>query len=143
MRVVPQSHLEGLLPHAATFARNNMLTRGQEVQFDFKQEETVPIILRPGEMSLHHLRIIHGSLPNYSHKKRVGFVIRYIAPSVKQIEQRPKAILARGCDMHNNFEMVEPPCECLMEESIIEHQKLAREFLEQVALSSSYRQQSQ
>ena len=34
--------------------------------------------LRPGEMSLHHPNIIHGSNPNRSGEKRIGFIIRFV-----------------------------------------------------------------
>lgn len=37
-----------------------------------------------GQMSLHHVKLIHGSPPNKSDKRRYGFAIRYVAPHVKQ-----------------------------------------------------------
>ena len=34
------------------------------------------ITLRPGEMSLHHVRLAHGSPANQSNDRRIGFAIR-------------------------------------------------------------------
>jgi non-heme Fe2+,alpha-ketoglutarate-dependent halogenase len=34
------------------------------------------ITLRPGEMSLHYVPLVHGSPPNPSNDRRVGFAIR-------------------------------------------------------------------
>jgi len=44
------------------------------------------ITLRPGEMSLHHLRLVHGSPPNPSNARRIGFVIRHIPTDVVQLD---------------------------------------------------------
>ena len=42
--------------------------------------------LRPGEMSLHHVRLVHGSPPNASGgDRRIGYAIRYIPTSVSQV----------------------------------------------------------
>src|SRR5262249_50698551 len=39
--------------------------------------EVVDVTLRAGEMSLHDADILHGSGPNRSGQKRVGFVVRF------------------------------------------------------------------
>ena len=36
-------------------------------------------------MSLHHVRLIHGSEPNPSGQRRIGFAIRYIPTYVRQV----------------------------------------------------------
>ena len=41
--------------------------------------------LAAGEMSLHHVRLIHGSDPNPSDDRRIGFAIRYIPTYVRQV----------------------------------------------------------
>ena len=61
MQVVPGSHLRGQLQHQDTFADNNMLSRGQEIAVNVENEEVESIVLEPGQMSLHHVRIFHGS----------------------------------------------------------------------------------
>ena len=64
MEVVPGSHLRGQVSHHDTFGDENMLSRGQEVAVDISREKTEAIELEAGQMSLHHVRIFHGSKPN-------------------------------------------------------------------------------
>jgi hypothetical protein len=85
MRVVPGSHLKDQLPHKDTFAANNLLTRGQEVQVEVNEQDAVNILLQPGEFSLHHVRIVHGSEPNRADYRRIGYAIRYLPTYVKQV----------------------------------------------------------
>ena len=42
-------------------------------------------MLQPGEMSLHHVLIVHGSEPNTRRSPRIGFAIRYVPTDVRQI----------------------------------------------------------
>jgi non-haem Fe2+, alpha-ketoglutarate-dependent halogenase len=136
MRVVPKSHQGKIMIHEETFATNNMLTRGQAISSNF--DEAIPLVLNQGQMSIHHIRIIHGSKPNKTAQKRVGFVVRYINPSVKQIGQRPKAILVCGENRYDNYEIVEPPFSSFsINEVVANHEQVAVEFLNQVA--SSYK----
>ncbi|MBD2385855.1 phytanoyl-CoA dioxygenase family protein [Cylindrospermum sp. FACHB-282] len=128
--VVVGSHLNGILPNIETFAKDNLLTHEQAIPLDVKSQEATnliinPVILNPGEMSLHNVRTIHGSKPNNSDEKRVGFGVRYTVPSVKDIGRRPKAILARGYDSYNNFDLVEPPVDRSIEESLRAYRELA------------------
>jgi hypothetical protein len=44
----------------------------------------VDVELKPGEMSLHHLNLLHASNPNRSDRKRVGLVIRYATPALER-----------------------------------------------------------
>src|SRR5713101_2272333 len=104
MRVVPGTHLVDL-PHVDTFAENNMLSRGQEVAVDLGDRGWVELTLQAGEASLHHVGIVHGSEPNRSDGRRVGFAIRYMAPNVKQtLAVSDGATLVRGIDPCNHFE---------------------------------------
>ena len=104
MQVVPGTHLLDQIPHKDTFSKDNLLTRGQEVAVDVDPAKAVSINLHPGEMSLHHVRIIHGSPPNTSSQRRIGFAIRYIPTYVRQIEGDDSATLVRGVDTFNTFE---------------------------------------
>ena len=61
-------------------------------------ENTVDCILNPGEMSLHHVKLVHGSEPNRSNDRRIGLAIRYIPTDVKQLKVRDLATLVRGVD---------------------------------------------
>lgn len=104
MEVIPGTHLMDQIPHRDTFAKNNLLTRGQEIAVEVDEAQAVPIELQPGEMSLHHVRIIHGSKPNLSPRRRIGFAIRYIPTSVRQLQGRDSATLVRGEDAYRTFE---------------------------------------
>ena len=85
MRMVPGTHAAPLVDHVDTFGEDNMLTRGQTVP-DVDEDATVPVPLKPGQLSLHHPRVVHGSGPNWSGKRRVGFAIQsYITPAVEQV----------------------------------------------------------
>ena len=103
MAVIPGSHAMEQIPHRDTYSKNNLLTRGQEVAVKVNENESVTLELEPGEMSLHHVRIIHGSPPNNSDNRRIGFAIRYIPTYVKQIEGDDSATLVRGEDTFKTF----------------------------------------
>ncbi|MFI4988068.1 MAG: phytanoyl-CoA dioxygenase family protein [Alphaproteobacteria bacterium] len=109
MEYIPGSHKLDQIPHRDTFAKNNLLTRGQEVAVEVDQAARRVITLRPGEMSLHHVRLVHGSPPNLSDDRRIGFAIRYIPTSVAQIAGEDSACLVRGEDRYRHFELEPRP----------------------------------
>jgi len=109
MRVVPGTHLGGMLPQNETYAPDNALSRGQEIAVEVDESQAVDICLQPGEMSLHHIGIVHGSQVNRSSKPRIGIAVRYITPQVKQDGERSLAMLVRGRDDYGHFERVDPP----------------------------------
>jgi non-heme Fe2+,alpha-ketoglutarate-dependent halogenase len=104
MRVIPKSHGWGQLGHTDTFAEGNLLSRGQEIAVEVDEAQAVDIELQPGEMSLHHVLIAHGSEPNRSDMRRIGFTIRYIPTYVRQRGPRTTATLVRGVDTYGNFD---------------------------------------
>jgi non-haem Fe2+, alpha-ketoglutarate-dependent halogenase len=75
------------------------------VEVDRSQRQI--ITLRPGEMSLHHVRLVHGSPPNLSNDRRIGFAIRYIPTMVAQLAGNDSATLVRGEDRYHHF-VLEP-----------------------------------
>lgn len=109
MRVVPETHKQALLPQTETYAPDNALTRGQEIAVNVDESRAVNISLRPGEMSLHHVLIVHGSKANTSDKSRIGIAVRYVSPEVKQDGERPLAMLVRGKDNCGNFDLLDAP----------------------------------
>ena len=128
MQMLPGSHLLDQLPHVDTFAENNLLTRGQEVQVEVDESKTVDIPLKPGEMSLHHVRIVHGSGPNRTNTRRIGLAIRYVPTYVSQISgARDYATLVRGEDTHHNFVLEPAPKVDFGEEEMALHAKIAEE----------------
>ncbi|MGD9536013.1 MAG: phytanoyl-CoA dioxygenase family protein [Alphaproteobacteria bacterium] len=121
MRVIPGSHLGEQIPHRETFAPNNMLTRGQEVMVEVDERQAVDLVLAPGEMSLHHVKLVHGSGPNLSDDRRIGFAVRYIPPHVRQLVDRDSALLVRGVDEHHHFDHERPPRADLDAEALAQH----------------------
>ncbi|MEZ5935732.1 MAG: phytanoyl-CoA dioxygenase family protein [Alphaproteobacteria bacterium] len=110
MRFVPGSHKMEVAPHNDTFAEDNMLTRGQEISVEVDEKDAVDIELAPGEMSLHHVKLIHGSNANRSDDRRIGFAIRYIPAYVRQVVgDKDSAVLVRGTDDEGNFELETSP----------------------------------
>ena len=108
MRVVPGTHTLQQLPHRDTFAPDNLLSRGQEIAVDVEESEAVDIVLAPGQMSLHHVLLVHGSEPNRGAQRRIGFAIRYLPTYVKQLAGvTDSATLVRGTDEYGHF-LLEP-----------------------------------
>lgn len=110
MRVVPQTHTHKQLPHRDTYASDNLLSRGQEIAVSVDESRAVDIVLAPGQMSLHHVLLIHGSEPNSSEHRRIGFAIRYLPTYIKQLAGVPdSATLVRGTDEYGNFSLEPAP----------------------------------
>jgi non-heme Fe2+,alpha-ketoglutarate-dependent halogenase len=109
MQVIPGSHKLDQIPHRDTFGKDNLLSRGQEVAVEVDERQAVRLDLQPGEMSLHHVRLVHGSPPNPSDDRRIGFAIRYVPTYIRQIAGEDSATLVRGVDEHGNFELEPAP----------------------------------
>ena len=119
MRVIPGSHT-AQEPHRDTFAKENILSRGQEVVTGIDEGRAVDIILAPGQMSLHHGRVIHGSAPNSSTDRRIGFNVQYVPTHVKQVVAgQDSAMLVRGVDEYKHFEVEHGPTADLTPDAIV------------------------
>lgn len=109
MRVIPGTQ-HRQVAHNDTFAEANLLSRGQEIAMEVDESKAVDVILAPGEMSLHHVLLCHGSEPNRADHRRIGFAIRYISADVYQTAGvRESATVVRGTDKKNHFEHEVPP----------------------------------
>ncbi len=124
MRVVPGSH-QTQVAHRDTFDTNNLLTRGQEVMVDVEEASAVDLILAPGEMSLHHVLLVHGSEPNRSDDRRIGFAIRYIPTHVRQVAgAQDSAVLVRGVDDFKHFSPERAPAYDFAPEAVAHHREV-------------------
>ena len=121
---IPGSHKLDQIPHRDTFAKHNLLTRGQEVMVEVDRSRRRIITLRPGEMSLHHVRLVHGSPPNPSNDRRIGFAIRYIPTMVAQLVGEDSATLVRGKDRHHHFVSEPQPTRDLDPEFVALHRTI-------------------
>ena len=96
MAMIPGSHKQNILSHQDTFEENNILTRGQVVE-NFDAKKAVNLILKPGEMSIHHGAVIHGSKPNKSKQRRIGFALQsYCSHGINQIRGKNIWMQIRG-----------------------------------------------
>jgi non-haem Fe2+, alpha-ketoglutarate-dependent halogenase len=125
MQVMPGTHTMDQLPHRDTFDKHNLLTRGQEIEVQVDPSKAVILTLQPGEMSLHHVRLVHGSPANPSDDRRIGFAIRYIPTRVSQTAGEDSATLVRGEDHFHHFELEAQPDRELAPEFLALHKKIA------------------
>jgi non-heme Fe2+,alpha-ketoglutarate-dependent halogenase len=110
LRVVPGSHRRALVAHTVDHHEHNLLATGLNVAAEVDQATAVDVSLRAGEMSFHHVDIIHGSGPNRSNDPRIGFAIRYTTPEVSQLRPHHEVVQARGVDRSCHYRVrVDPP----------------------------------
>ncbi len=122
VRIVPGSHHSGQLPHSDHRDSNLMLSRGQTVSADIDPALATPIVLSPGEFSLHHTLAIHASDPNTGGDDRIGIGISYIPTRVRHIgPTRLSATLVRGKDTYNHFDLEPRPISDLHPDAIAAH----------------------
>jgi chlorinating enzyme len=106
MRVIPGSHKQGLLDHTTAGDEANLLRRGEQIT-TVDESEAVDVVLQPGEMSLHHSTIVHGSKPNTSGEPRIGFIVRFVT---NQITDQAKAMMrVRGAADCSHLILAQPP----------------------------------
>jgi ectoine hydroxylase-related dioxygenase (phytanoyl-CoA dioxygenase family) len=108
MRVIPGSHRQGVVAHGESNRAGNLLSINQEVEADVDDKQAVDLVLKAGQISIHHGHLIHGSNPNGSQRRRCGLTIRFCPPHVKPIGENSlntpwPAVLARGEDPFKNF----------------------------------------
>lgn len=104
MQVIPGSHQIDQLPHVDTFHKDNLLSRGQEIAVEVDRSKAVGLALHAGEMSLHHIKLVHGSDANCTADRRIGLAIRYIPTYVRQTKVRDAAMRVRGTDKFQHFD---------------------------------------
>jgi non-heme Fe2+,alpha-ketoglutarate-dependent halogenase len=128
MRVIPGTHTSPQLEHEDTFDDHNLLTRGQKLKQDPDAAKAVDLVLQPGEISLHQLMLVHGSEPNRTDDRRIGLVIRYIAPNVSQKGGIPdSAMLVRGKDTYGNFNHERAPAADMHPDAVAHHAEIMKQ----------------
>lgn len=129
LQVIPGSH-RSQLRHVDSGDAANMLAGRETIGEAFDRSGAVAIELRPGEMSLHHLMLVHGSAVNRSDRRRSGFAIRYVAAATPQVrEPRGTATLVRGRD-HGTFDLEQAPARDLDPAALRRHGAIARRSME-------------
>lgn len=108
LRVVPRSQDEDR-PHVNRPSPDHMLATGMQMAQQPEEEHIVDIELDPGEMSLHHVNLVHGSSPNHSREKRLGYAIRYVAADVVQALPHHPVLLAQGQHSGGSYTLWQEP----------------------------------
>lgn len=141
LKVVPGSHRKEQIPHVETFSPDNMLSRGQEIAVKVDPQEARTLELHPGQMSLHHVLLVHGSEPNPSGRRRIGFAIRYMPTHVRQVGPRPDPTwLVRGTDDFRHFPEAPRPAFDLAPEAVAFHANaIAGKDVQSDAIAASQR----
>ena len=119
MRMWTGSHKDNFKNHKDTFDEDNLLTRGQTIE-NVPVKDTIPIILKPGQLSIHHPMTVHGSGPNLSKSRRIGFAIQsYIGTNVEQILGKTYVQLAKGRDEFKYHEYVSRPAKLMDKKNLL------------------------
>lgn len=95
MRVIPGTQtldLKELIPNQDVESVLGSHTPEEYVD----ESKAVDLILGPGDVSVHHPNIIHGSEPNHSDQPRIGLTIRYIPTTTKILWEQWQTYLLRG-----------------------------------------------
>ncbi|HWA91132.1 MAG TPA: phytanoyl-CoA dioxygenase family protein [Rhizomicrobium sp.] len=125
VRMLTGTHRQSL-PHTDTRDPKNLLGRRERVASDVDDSAAVDVVLAPGEASLHDALILHGSNPNRSESRRIGFSVRYIPASLRHVgEGRNSATLVRGRD-HGTFDLEQKPESEFAPEAVARHSDVLR-----------------
>ena len=103
VRVIPGTHKGEEFVHEETYAADNLLSRGQSLG-DIDETKAADLVLRAGQFSIHHEKLIHGSEPNRSDYRRMGMSFIYIPTHVHSSIGRRTALLVRGQDRHGHWD---------------------------------------
>jgi non-heme Fe2+,alpha-ketoglutarate-dependent halogenase len=78
LRVAPGTHRRGLVPHVERPDSDNLTAMGTTAVA--RIDDACDVVMRAGEMSLHHPLLLHSSRPNRSAEPRIGFSATYGPP---------------------------------------------------------------
>jgi hypothetical protein len=116
LRVVPRSHRLGLVPHANLPNPDNLTSYGTTAQIEI--ESPCDVVMRAGEMSLHHPLVLHASNPNRTDEPRIGFSATYSATPLPDSLTAVAWVRGRG-PAHPNE--AKPPRYASLEEAVAAH----------------------
>jgi len=95
------------------------------------EARAVNVELEPGQISLHHVRTVHGSLPNRGRERRIGFSIQPFIPTyVRQTRGEDAAMLVRGEDRYRHFRLARRPMRDMDPEDVAFRRRVREEVAE-------------
>lgn len=105
LRVIPGSHRQEL--HEIRTVADDANVLGSEIDAAVDESQAVDLALSPGDVEVHHPRILHASNANTSPMRRCGLTIRYIPTSTRITSEEqpfPSALLLRGRAGVNSYQ---------------------------------------
>jgi ectoine hydroxylase-related dioxygenase (phytanoyl-CoA dioxygenase family) len=115
LRVIPGSHADRALHDHLHEDRSDLTLNQRLAPGTFDESTAVDLVLRPGQMSLHDVYMIHGAKANLSQRRRTGVALRYM-PSTSLFDRQLRPVdgqsgvpvnfakrplwLVRGVDRH-------------------------------------------
>lgn len=81
LRVIPGSHTGRVHALRANSSVDNVL--GFEADVEIDESQAVDVVLRAGDVEVHHPGILHSSAANRSSRRRCGLTIRYVPTSTR------------------------------------------------------------
>lgn len=105
LMVIPGSHKGRIYNH-----HQNGIFVGAVTDQDFDDDDAVPIQVKAGGISIHHVRTLHGSYPNVSSKSRRLFLLMYCAADAWPLGNVPQWEV-----FNRNLLRGEPNCEVRVE----------------------------
>jgi ectoine hydroxylase-related dioxygenase (phytanoyl-CoA dioxygenase family) len=90
MRFIPRSHLREKLYRHHTDGRENLVLNQTVDEDEYDAATAVDVILEPGQVSLHDVRLIHGSAANDSNRRRAALIMRYMPATSKFLREMPE-----------------------------------------------------
>jgi ectoine hydroxylase-related dioxygenase (phytanoyl-CoA dioxygenase family) len=97
------------LTHGKSARQGNLLSIDQQVPVSEEEaQRVVDVVLKAGEISLHHGLLIHGSQPNGSRRRRCGLTNAFIPAHAKQVEKNSlgeyfRVVLVNGQSKQTNL----------------------------------------
>jgi ectoine hydroxylase-related dioxygenase (phytanoyl-CoA dioxygenase family) len=122
LRVVPRSHHFGLVHHDSSpdlpplpdaekrfdsWPQGEL--SGRIAQIPPNYDAPFDLVMRAGEMSIHHPVILHGSNPNLSLEPRIGLSASYTVPELYRNPRPVVRVRGDGSSDHNHFRIDKPP----------------------------------
>ena len=124
VQVLSGSHQIGMIPHAEKLTEDNLLNDGDIAQVKIDEDKIRYMELQPGEMSFHHVKTVHGSLPNQAKDRRLGFSMTIITPEMEGA--RFKGMFARGKKDYSVYESFQGPPTYDLQTAIKKHQEYTK-----------------
>jgi ectoine hydroxylase-related dioxygenase (phytanoyl-CoA dioxygenase family) len=125
LRVVPRSHRLGLVSHADRPNADNLTTQGATAQVAIESPQDV--VMKAGEMSLHHPLMLHASNPNRSAESRIGFSATYSTPALTA--SRTAVAWVRGDGPRDRFRIIDRPPARSIKDAVAAYRKAGHQIL--------------